>query len=59
MKAHDLGWMVNAPPRSLYPRVRDPVTLYVALGAPGPVCTVQTHESLKIFMIINQRVMMQ
>jgi hypothetical protein len=34
------GWMVNATPRPLYPRERDPVPIvYEAGWAPGPVWT--------------------
>ena len=35
-----MGWVVNATPRSLYPRERDPVPIVQEAGwAPGPVWT--------------------
>ena len=33
-----MGWVVNATPRPLYPRERDPVPIVLeAVWAPGPV----------------------
>jgi hypothetical protein len=34
-----MGWLVNATPRPLYPRERDPVPIVQEAGwVPGPVC---------------------